>query len=198
MGHSPCDTLSDYTRSLGAALEERDLATRHHCRRVVRLSAALGRRCKLSERELAHLAIGAELHDIGKIGIPDRVLKKPAAYNHDDWVAMKCHPEIGERLLRAVELNGAEEIACIVRHHHEHFDGSGYPDGIAGGAIPVLSRIISLADCYDAIAGARPYHRARDHEEIMDILAAETGSKHDPELFREFCAVIEDSGLRVE
>ena len=186
-------TLKRLTHSLAVALGERDRHTRLHSERVVALSLELGRHCDFTGRELDILALGAEFHDVGKIGIPDRVLQKPAPFDATEWTAMKEHPLIGERILAAIDMDEAREAARVVRHHHEHFDGSGYPDGLAGSRIPVYSRIISLTDSYDAIAVTRPYHHARRHREIMDILHREGGSKHDPDLLHAFCAVIERS-----
>ncbi len=183
-------------QSLAAALGERDRHTRLHSERVVRLSIELGRCCELSVVELETLALGAQFHDIGKIGIPDQVLRKPAAFEDEEWETMKQHPLIGERILRACGDERVSDAARVVRHHHEHFDGSGYPDGLAGKAIPLASRMISLADSYDAIAITRPYHKARRHSAVMDILHAEAGIKHDPELLSHFCRVIEASELR--
>ncbi len=192
-----CHTiLGGLTESLAVALGERDQHTRQHSDRVVALSVELGRHCDFSGSELDSLMLGARFHDVGKIGIPDRVLQKPAPFDAEEWVTMKQHPVIGERILLAIGNKEAIEAAGIVRHHHEHFDGSGYPDGLAGSAIPVFARIISLADSYDAIAVARPYHHSRSHRQIMDILHSEVGLKHDPDLLHAFCAVIEKSDRR--
>lgn len=188
--------LMNLTRSLAVALGERDRHTRLHSERVVRLSLELGRECGLSEDQLAVLALAAEFHDIGKIGIPDRVLQKPAPFDDDEWENMKQHPVIGERIMLAIGHEHTAQAAVAVRHHHEHFDGSGYPDGLAGEAIPFYSRIISLADSYDAIAVTRPYHKARGHAAIMDILHAEAIVKHDPALLEIFSQLIERSPLR--
>ncbi len=196
MKNSDPPVLSGFTRSLAVALGERDRSTRLHSERVVRLSLELGRDCELARNELEILGIGAHLHDIGKIGIPDRVLQKPAPFVEDEWETMKQHPVIGERILLSLGDDRLGEAAAVVRHHHEHFDGSGYPDRLTGNAIPLYSRMISLADSYDAIAITRPYHKARHHSAIMDILEAESGVKHDPELLRRFCRVIEGSELR--
>ena len=177
--------------SLSVALGERDQGTRKHCDRVIRLSVALGEHLSLSGEELTRLMMGARLHDIGKIGIPDRILSKPAAFEADEWECMKQHPLIGERIVQSMGGEHAEAVADIVRHHHERFDGTGYPDGLRGTDIPLLSRIISLADCYDAMLEPRPYHKARSHQTVMDILSSESGAKHDPDLLHAFSALIE-------
>lgn len=184
------------SRALAAALGERDSSTGKHCDRVVALSVELGRHCDFSGRELDTLALGAQFHDIGKIGIPDRILQKPAPFDAEEWGEMKKHPVIGERIVRALESEYSDAAAQVVRHHHEHFDGSGYPDGLVGDQIPIYSRIISLADSYDALAAERPYHPPRAHGRIMEILHSEIRVKHDPDLLYAFCAVIERSESR--
>ena len=189
--------MDSVTRSLTVALGERDRHTRQHSERVVRLATELGGHIDLSNQELDILVLGAQLHDLGKIGIPDRILGKPAAFEDTDWECMKQHPLIGERIILAIDSEHSTDIALAVRHHHEHFDGSGYPDGIKGTNIPLHSRIISLVDSYDAMAESRPYHTARRHREVMDILESENGIKHDPDLLHAFCAAIERSELRV-
>ena len=189
--------LHNIAQSLTVALGERDHYTRAHSERVVQLSAELAIHLDFTQRELDLLALGAQFHDIGKIGIPDQVLHKPTPFTDDEWECMKQHTQIGERIILAIGNDKSTEVARMVRHHHEHFDGSGYPDGLSNTQIPVLSRIISLTDSYDAIAITRPYHQARAHTAIMDILASEAGSKHDPDLLHAFCSVIEKSGMRV-
>lgn len=193
----PCpQALQGLTKSLVVALGERDRHTRLHSERVVGLSLEVGRHCGLSAHELGFLSLAAEFHDLGKIGIPDRVLQKPAAFDDEEWAQMRQHPLIGERILLAIGMGESAEVARLVRHHHEHYDGRGYPDRLVGEAIPIQCRIISLADSYDAIAVSRPYHPPRGHRDIMGILDGEAGSKHDPVLFQAFCTVIDGSALR--
>lgn len=182
--------------SLATALGARDLHTRAHSDRVVHLSTELGQYIELSDDELEMLALGAQFHDLGKIGIPDKVLRKPAAFEEDEWVCMKQHAVIGEQIILAINGENSPGIARTVRHHHEHFDGSGYPDGLRGTDIPLYSRIISLADSYDAMIETRAYHKARQHREVMAILDSEAGSKHDPDLLHAFCLTIEKSSMR--
>ena len=182
--------------SLATALGARDLHTREHSDRVVQLSIELGKHIELSDEELEILALGARFHDLGKIGIPDNVLHKPSRFEPAEWECMKQHSVIGERIIRALACDHADEIALSVRHHHEHFDGSGYPDALSGTQIPIYSRIISLTDSYDAVAETRSYHKARKHSEIMDLLDSENGIKHDPDLLHAFNAVIEKSAMR--
>lgn len=190
------DVLLANTRALTVALCYRDLLTQQHSERVVNIAEAIGAACGLSASELNSLKIAASFHDIGKIGIPDNILLKPATFDEEEWKVMKRHSEIGAAILAAIEIEGAEQAALAVRHHHEHFDGTGYPDGIAGEKIPISSRIISLADSYDAMAMTRSYHRSKTHGEIMNILEKETGGKHDPELMHVFSDIVETSDFK--
>ena len=188
--------LYTYTKALSVALGYRDSLTRLHSERVLGLSEAIGAGCGLSRIELGILRIAASFHDIGKIGIPDQILLKPSQLDEAEREEMKQHPEIGERILAATELEGSQQAALAIRHHHERYNGLGYPDGLSGNAISICSRIISIADSYDAMAVTRSYQRAKTHPEIMAILHEETGEKHDPELMRIFCEIIESSDFK--
>ena len=188
--------LYDYTKGLSVALGYRDQLTQLHSERVQGLSMAIGEAYGLSEDQLKALKVAASFHDIGKIGTPDHILLKPAQFDEAEWQVMQMHSEIGEKIMAATELDGSKQAAQVIRHHHEHYDGHGYPDKLAGESIPVCSRIISIADSYDAMAVTRSYHRARTHPEIMAILHEENGKKHDPELMDIFCGLIETSEYR--
>ena len=185
--------LYTYTKALSVALGYRDLLTRLHSERVQGISVAIGVARGLPKDQLNALRIAASFHDIGKIGIPDHILLKPAKFDDAEWQEMKKHSEIGEKIMAATELVGSRQAALVIRHHHEHYDGQGYPDKLAGEDIPLCSRIISIADSYDAMAVTRSYHNARTHSEIMAILQKENGTKHDPELMPLFCDMIETS-----
>lgn len=182
---------------LGAALHERDAYTRQHGDRVMQVALALGRRIGLDAEELGRLHAAAMLHDIGKIGIPDDVLLNPGVLDPAQRAVMRSHAERGEKILRAISGDDAVMVAEAVRHHHEEFDGSGYPDNLGGEDIPVLSRIISIADNYDAMASQRVYHGSRDHDYVIRVMRQESGQKHDPYLLDKFMDVIERSPLRV-
>jgi HD-GYP domain-containing protein (c-di-GMP phosphodiesterase class II) len=188
--------LYTYTKALSVALGFRDLLTQLHSERVRALSVELGARCGLPTKDMNALSIAASFHDIGKIGIPDAILLKPSKLDDAEWETMKKHSEIGETIIAATELAGSQQAALLIRHHHEHFDGKGYPDGLSGQDIPICSRIIAIVDSYDAMAVTRAYHSARTHPQVMTILREETGSKHDPELMRAYCELIEVSTLR--
>lgn len=184
--------LYKHTKALSVALGYRDPITRQHSQRVCGLAEALGKRCGLSGDELAILKIAASLHDVGKIGIPDHILRKPAAFEEYEREQMRKHSEIGADIVLATEIDSADLASRIVRHHHEYFNGQGYPDGLAGEAIPLGARIITIVDSYDAMAESRIYYRhAKRHTEIMDELYGETGQKHDPALMPLFIQTIE-------
>jgi len=124
--------------------------------------------------------LAAELHDIGKVAIPDHILHKAGPLSDEEWKLMKQHPVIGERILRA--LPGTGVVARIVRHEHERWDGGGYPDGLVGPQIPVGSRIISAADTYHASTSDRPYRAARSHQEAVEELIRCAGTQFDPQV----------------
>ena len=182
--------MTDFAQSLSTALAERDGDTRLHSDRVVDIAMAIGRRCGLSKTELSLLWLSAAFHDVGKIGVPDSVLHKPGGLDQGEWETMKAHTIVGEKILRAIRAPGMDWVADAVRHHHERFDGGGYPDGLAAGEIPLLARIIAIADGYDAKTSARPYHSGISHAEALAQMCGEVGEKYDPELFGHFLATV--------
>lgn len=188
--------LCKYTKPLSVALGYRDVFTREHCDRVMGLSTEVAAACQLSEDEMHGLLIASMFHDIGKIGIPDAILLKPGRLDETEWAIMKEHPAMGEKIMLATQLEGVDIAAGLIRHHHENYDGSGYPDKLAGESIPIGARIIAVADGYDAIAMRRTYHQARHHEKVMDIMLEETALKYDPELMKIFCKLIESSEFK--
>jgi len=182
--------------SLITALCERDPYTRGHCDRVCGLALELANALSLHEKDLEALRIASQLHDIGKIGIRDDILLKPGKLTLNEWEQIKAHSIYGERIIKDTFLSNKDRVALIVRHHHEAFDGSGYPDGLAGNEIPLCSRILLIVDAYDAITTRRSYHDALTHSEAMAILAKEVGTKLDPEIFVVFSKVIATSSAR--
>lgn len=190
------ESLYQYTHAISIALDHRDHQTRLHSERVSELSVELGQFCELSPWEMSVLRVAASLHDVGKIGVKDAILGKADALDADEWALMKEHSVIGESIILAINTPSAKEASKVIRHHHEHFDGSGYPDGLCGDEIPLSSRIISITDSYDAMAVTRSYHRQRSHDEIMVILAKEAGYKHDPRILEIFRKLIVDSPHR--
>ena len=144
--------------TLGRIVEARDPCTEGHCERMTAYATALGRRLGLGDEDLAALHRGAFLHDVGKIAIPDRVLLKKGKLTRKEYELMKRHPAVGDDLCRTVR--SFEAVRPIVRHHHERLDGRGYPDGLAGDAIPLLAQIVSVVDVFDALTTDRPYRKA--------------------------------------
>ncbi|MDD2702278.1 MAG: HD domain-containing protein [Sideroxydans sp.] len=188
--------LYGYTKALSVALGYRDPLTRQHSERVRDIATAMGSHLGLTGQTRDALMLAASFHDIGKIGIPDHILMKSTPFTADEWETMKTHSEIGERIIASVEIEGAAQAAKVIRHHHEYFNGRGYPDGLAGTDIPICSRITAIADNYDAMAVTRSYHSARPHEQIMEIMREETGSKLDPDLMDVFHEVIESEPFK--
>jgi HD-GYP domain-containing protein (c-di-GMP phosphodiesterase class II) len=164
--------------ALSGTLGLRDGPTGTHSGRVKAHASRLGRRLRLDERPLRELAYAAELHDIGKVGLPDSVLLNPGPLTALEWEAVRGHSIWGCELLRGVP--GLERVAIIVRHHHERFDGNGYPDGLRGEKIPLESRILSVVDAFVAMTEHRPYRSARDPVTAADELRAQCGSQFDP------------------
>ena len=191
-------SLYRYTKALSVALGYRDTMTRMHSDRVVALSLGMGAHCGLAGDELETLRVAAAFHDIGKIGVPDAVLLKPNRLECAEWESMQRHSEIGQEILLSTDLDGAETAAQVIRHHHEHFDGAGYPDKLSGEQIPIAARIIAITDSYDAMAVTRCYHAAKGHAAIIETLQSESGAKHDPELSRLFLQYIETSPLKTQ
>lgn len=198
MANNIYEALYEYTRALTVALGYRDFMTRLHSERVRDLSMMIALKYGLHGRDVSALKVASSFHDIGKIGIPDKVLMKPSRLDDAEWVTMKKHSEFGEEIVRSSKLKGCKRAAGAIRHHHEHFDGNGYPDGLAGDDIPICSRIITVADSYDAMAVTRYYQHARKHQEIMKIMRSEIGTKFDPQFMEIFCKEIERSPSRVE
>lgn len=184
--------------ALFAALKARDSYTAQHSDRTIALASALGKCCGLSAQQLRVLGAAAAVHDIGKIGVPDAVLLKPGRLDAHEWELMKKHSEIGGQLLASISADDIGEVAIAVRHHHEGYDGMGYPDGLAGESIPVLSRVISLADSYDAMATPRPYHAPREHAAIMAIIRGPACAHYDPWMLGKFAQLIETSPYRAD
>jgi HD-GYP domain-containing protein (c-di-GMP phosphodiesterase class II) len=185
-----------YGRVLVNVLQERDPATRLHCDRVVELCGALGRACALGVGDLRCLWLVAALHDVGKIGIPDAVLLKPARLTADERKQIETHAERGQRIVLAIGVAGADKVALCVRHHHENFDGSGYPDRLRGEDIGHIARILAIVDAYDAMSAMRPYQQRRSHDDIMNTLNDESGRRFDPYLVRRFAAIVGGNGWK--
>lgn len=168
-------------------VEARDEETRGHSDRVSQLSVRIGTALGLEEQVLEQLRVAGLFHDIGKIGVPDQVLLKPCRLTEEEYDEIKKHPVTGARILEGItQLRG---IVPMVRGHHERYDGSGYPDGLAGAEIPLGARIIAVADAFDAIVSNRQYRRGKSFEEAIEEIGREQGVQFDPqlaELFTDF------------
>ena len=185
----------DIVVALANAVEAKDLGLKDHCRYLAYRSARLAAFVGLREGELEGVAYGALLHDIGKIGISEHVLHKPGPLTDDEFRVMREHPEIGERICDPLRMS--RDFTPIIRHHHERWDGTGYPDGLAGEQIPLGARIVALADAFDAIVRGRPYRAARTVEEAFDELRKHSGGQFDPGLVPLFIEEVgrEDAGI---
>ncbi len=189
------DTLDSTERvifSLAAAVEAKDAYTEAHTERVAASARRLGEQLGLEEADLEALYRGGMIHDIGKIGIPDSILLKPGPLTELEHARMREHPVIGERIARP--LKSAANLLPIIRHHHESFDGGGYPDGLPAHAIPLLARIVSVSDAYDALVSDRPYRPGRSSAQAVRILVRGKGRQWDPDLVELFVAEL--PGLR--
>ncbi len=175
--------------ALARAMTARDESTHQHAERVQRFAVALaGEVCLGDDRMIDAIDAAALVHDIGKLGIADRVLQKPGPLTADEYDQVKQHVIIGADILTAVAFPG---LAAIVRHHHENWDGSGYPDGLRGEAIPLGARILSLVDCYDALTSDRPYRRALSHACATTMIQERRGTMYDPEITDAFLRIVD-------
>ena len=163
--------------SLSNALEAKDASTSRHTEEVVRLAVAVATELGLDFDAVRNVELGAVLHDIGKVRVPESILNKPGPLTDDEWGIMKTHPEVGEHILRPIQ--SLEAILPIVRHHHERWDGTGYPDGLAGPAIPLGARIVAVCDAYRAMSEDRPYRAALSDEDARRELGAGAGRQFD-------------------
>ena len=169
-------------QALAAAIEERDDYTREHSDEVVRLSRGVAMMLGLPNEDVERIAHGALLHDVGKLAMPAELLGKQGPLTADEWAVMSQHPIAGERILaRTKDLAG---VAPIVRHEHEHWDGTGYPDGLERHRIPIGSRVVHACHAYVAMRASRPYREALPHDEVVAQLRADAGTKFDPEVDR--------------
>jgi HD-GYP domain-containing protein (c-di-GMP phosphodiesterase class II) len=173
------------------AVEAKDVATLGHVRRVSSYALAIGKKLGLPAAELRSLALAGEMHDVGKIGVPDAILTKPGPLTADEYTEMRKHTGRGFDIARRVDtLRG---IAPVIRAHHERYDGSGYPDGLEGDAIPLMARIIAVADAYDAMTSVRPYRAALTHAEAVAELRRVRGIEFDPRCVDAFLASFQES-----
>lgn len=175
--------------ALLAALDTRDTETEGHSERVAAYTMMMAQRLGLSQEELTSIERGALLHDIGKIGVPDSILYKPGPLDDEEWVIMKQHPVIGYRMCMKVGL--LQPAAPIVLHHHERWDGKGYPYGLSNEEIPLGARLFAIADTLDAITSDRPYRQAKSFGEARSEILGNTGTQFDPRLVDIFMEIAE-------
>jgi response regulator RpfG family c-di-GMP phosphodiesterase len=175
-------------KSLIVAINKRDLYTEGHCKRVTEMSLLLGERMGVTEYEMDVIKVVGPVHDLGKIGIPDSILLKPAKLTNEEYSIMKSHSVYGEEIMSRFEILSSE--AKIIRHHHEKYDGSGYPDCLSGEEIPICSRIIAVSDAYDAMVTDRPYRKAVTMDEIAAEILRCKGSQFDPPIAEYFADMI--------
>jgi len=184
------ETAESILCTLGLSVESRDPYTEGHCERLAQNASNLGRHLLLDEEEIIALRRGGYLHDLGKIAVPDEILKKGADLTPEEWIIMKRHTVTGEHICRP--LKSLRFVLPIIRSHHEHFNGSGYPDGLQGREIPLLARILQVVDVYDALRTARPYKPALTHDQAAITMRDEAhAGLWDEELVLEFFSMLE-------
>lgn len=171
-----------------AALLARDPATRTHLEHVNRLGKEFAEILTLSEADTQSLLLASVLHDIGKIAIPDQVLRKPGRLSRDEYDLIRRHPQIGAMLIEHIP--GFKDAANAVLHHHERYDGRGYPFKLSGEAIPLLSRVLTLIDAFSAMVMDRPYHKGMDVAAALSELQKGAGTQFDPQLVKQFARMI--------
>ena len=180
--------LSIITVVILAAIDAKDEYTKGHSSSVSRYSEALARALNLPEKDVERIKLGALLHDIGKIGIPENVLRKPSKLTDEEWEIMKQHPVIGaEKVLRPNE--SLHDLIPMVKYHHEHWDGTGYPERLKGEEIPLTARIVSVADAFHALISDRPYRKGLSLEKSLEILKCGSGIQWDKTLVRKFMVI---------
>jgi HD-GYP domain-containing protein (c-di-GMP phosphodiesterase class II) len=175
-------------------VEAKDAYTKGHTERVAEYSVALGRKMTLGKKELRDLAFAAVLHDIGKLVVIENVLKKPGRLDDQEWEILRSHPVIGASIIENMEfLAGA---VPLVRHHHERYDGEGYPDGLKGEEIPLGARIIAVADSFDAMTTDRPYRNALSREVALGTMISKAGTQFDARAIESFIELVEKDGFQ--
>ncbi|MDA8221090.1 MAG: HD-GYP domain-containing protein [Desulfitobacterium hafniense] len=191
------DMRENYLNTVEAlvqALEAKDTYTSGHSARVGKLAVAVAEGIKMSEEKIEFLKYAAALHDVGKIGVSEAILNKEGELLDVEWEAIRNHPVIGQTIIKGIKF--LFDIGQVVRHHHERFDGKGYPDGIQGEEIPLESRIIAVADTYDAITSDRSYRKGRTHDEAIAELKRVAGSQLDPKIVEVFCIAFTDEAAQ--
>jgi ribonuclease P protein subunit RPR2 len=182
--------------ALTEAIDMRDHYTWHHSKNVMELAGKLGERLGLDEAALAELAFAARLHDVGKVGVPDAILFKTSALTEEEYALVRRHPVIGSEILRDVDFLGEGKL--VVRHHHERWDGEGYPDGTSGEDIPVEARIVLVCDAFHAMTTDRPYRKRLGMDEAYRRLREGAGTQFDPAVVEVFLSLPCEAPVPVE
>ena len=189
-------THLDTIQSLRYAVEAKDTYTRGHSDRVSEFSVLIGKKLGLTEKEIETLRVGGLFHDIGKIGVPDSILQKEVRLTDDEYSQIKNHPSIGAHILGEAE--AFKDIIPIVKHHHERYDGKGYPSRLSGEEIPLLARITAVADAFDAMTSKRSYRGALDIEYVKEEIERCKGTQFDPKIADVFLDILNNEYYKIE
>lgn len=187
-------TYLSTVKALVSIIEAKDAYIKGHTERVADYAVALATKLRLPKQEVRDIAFGAVLHDIGKLLVYEQVLNKTGDLNDEEWEMLKQHPEVGAQIIESMEFLGG--TIPLVRHHHESYDGKGYPDGLAGKGIPLGARIITVADSFDAMTTDRAYRKALSFDEAIDILQSKAGSQFDPDVVVAFVELVTRDNFR--
>lgn len=180
-------------RALASAIDEKDFYTRGHSERVTRFSVEIARIMDLSEEDIQKVTIGALIHDFGKLAIDDRILKKPTMLTEEEYEVMKTHTTRGYDMLKHIPQ--LKEIIMGLQSHHEQLDGKGYPQGLKGDEIPMIARIIMVADCFDAMTTARPYHEPAPVDHVIGVIRSFAGTKYDQRVVEALVEAVETNRI---
>jgi len=175
---APTESVRRQLTELAERLESKDGDTNDHATAVAALAGAIAAELKIDGEQLRHVELGALLHDVGKLSVPDRILKKPSHLTQLEWTVMRNHPSTGERLL--IRILDLPDVLAVVRSHHERWDGAGYPDGLQGAKIPLGARIVAVADAFQAMLERRAYRPPRSRAEALAELIVSAGTHFDP------------------
>lgn len=188
--------VQQIVESLASAIDAKDRYTKNHSEEATIYAEALGRACDLGEKQLELVKMAAKLHDLGKIGVPEQILRKAGPLNDEEWQIMREHPTLGAKILQPIE--SLAELVPIVQCHHERWNGSGYPAGLKGTQIPLEARLIAVIDSFHAIISERPYKKALPVSSALDQLRNQAGTNFDPDLIETFCSIVDaDGNIRV-
>lgn len=178
------DAYLSMVKTLAYVVETKDTYTREHLERTYHYAVKLARHVEPAIADDRVLGYGFLLHDVGKVGVPEAILTKPGPLDPDEWELMRRHPEIGEQIVSPIAY--LAPAVKVIRHHHERWDGRGYPDGLSGEDIPLAARIFTVADCFDAMTSDRPYRKALDVDAATEEIERNAGRQFDPEMVRAF------------